>query len=97
MPAYAVERYGAGWTEPEKIVSCGPYLLSSWNKESSLVLDRNPHYYGTHSGNVTRIQFRFIDPVAEILAAYEANELDIVDIPDEMHAAVYRFMADYVS
>ena len=41
-----VERHGIKWTEPENIVTLGPYKLSSWRHHSHMRLKTNPNYWG---------------------------------------------------
>jgi peptide/nickel transport system substrate-binding protein len=51
LPAHIAER--VGWNHgfdsfnPEVLVSGGPWLVESWEPGSQIVLDRNPHWWGT--------------------------------------------------
>ena len=49
-PRHIVERWGARWTDPDNIVTNGPFLLESWQPGQSLVLKRNPLYHGRFRG-----------------------------------------------
>ncbi len=40
-----IQKYGKQWTDPSKIVTLGPYLLTEWKKNRAIILKKNPHYY----------------------------------------------------
>ncbi len=40
-----IERYGNRWTDPENMVTNGPFRLVEWRHEYKLVLKANPRYY----------------------------------------------------
>ena len=79
VPRHVVESYGENWTEPETIVTNGPFLLKSWQPGQSLILVRNPHYHGRFRGNVTQLEANFMTDWPTRLAMYEADELDSCD------------------
>ncbi|MCC7441526.1 MAG: peptide ABC transporter substrate-binding protein [Bdellovibrionales bacterium] len=39
-------RHGNAWSQPPNLVTLGPYRLSRWEKDKTIILDRNPHYWG---------------------------------------------------
>lgn len=41
-----VRKHGSSWATPGKIATLGPYLLKEWKKGKSIVLARNPQYFG---------------------------------------------------
>ncbi len=41
-----VDKFGDRWTNPENIVTLGPYKLKVWEHDKALVLERNETYYG---------------------------------------------------
>lgn len=101
LPRHAIEIHGQDWTEPGKLVTSGPFLLDSWKKERSLVLKRNPAYYGQFSGNVDQVELLMYSKPEEYLEAYQADELDILPLsqmgPANMSRAIYEHAADYVT
>ena len=58
------------------MVSNGPYILTAWEHNQSMVLEQNPNYYGEkadhHPGDYTL----FDDHVAQALVPFENDELD---------------------
>ena len=45
VPRKVVEQYGSAWTQPEHIVTCGPFKLKTWIPYDKLVLERDPMYW----------------------------------------------------
>ena len=73
-------KYGDAWTEPENIVTNGPYTLEQWEHEYKLVLKANPqHFEGKPAVDAIRI-FVVQEPTTA-LTLYETNELDYIELP----------------
>ena len=76
VPQHVIEEYGEAWVEAGNMVSNGPYVLTEWNHDQNMVLERNEKYYG-EKPTISRGEFTlFADPVAQALVAFEADELD---------------------
>jgi oligopeptide transport system substrate-binding protein len=76
VPRHVVEAEGDGWVEAGKMVSNGPYLLTSWEHNQTMVLEQNPNYYG-EKPIITRATFTlFDDNVTQALVPFENDELD---------------------
>jgi oligopeptide transport system substrate-binding protein len=79
----AVEARGERWTEPGFFQSYGPYTMSEWIHDSSLVLVKNPFWPGTDAHPVSKvdeIHFTMLDE-AVAFAEYEAGNLDAAAVP----------------
>ncbi len=75
-----IRKYGDAWTEPENIVTNGPYTLEKWEHEYKLVLKANPrHYEGKPS--VDTIQIFVVQEPTTALTLYETGELDYIELP----------------
>ena len=58
------------------MVSNGPYVLTAWEHDQSMTLERNDKYYG-EAPTITKGEYTlFTDPVAQALVAFENDELD---------------------
>jgi ABC-type transport system substrate-binding protein len=83
VPAHIAERYG--WAaafegfHPNRVVSGGPFVISSYTPGRSLVLARNPQYWGTPA-HVARIVFVEEPSDAAILAGLRSGTLSIGEI-----------------
>jgi oligopeptide transport system substrate-binding protein len=100
LPRHVVEKHGDAWTDTSHIVTNGPFLLASLDKEQTLVLQRNHAYHGHFPGNVERIEVPVISEPETLLTLYEDEELDVLYIwpfPVEMfQRLIQRYADDFV-
>lgn len=69
-----VAKGGEWWHEPN---GTGPFKLGEWQKNESLVLERNPNYYG-EKAKVGSVDFQLWGGVPMNL--YETNEIDVAGV-----------------
>ncbi len=72
-----VEKYGTSWPKPGRMVTLGPYELSSYDLDSKIVLTANPTYYGAH-GNVEQAVGMIVKEDSTALTLYETGKLDFL-------------------
>jgi ABC-type oligopeptide transport system substrate-binding subunit/class 3 adenylate cyclase len=84
VPRCVVEEHGEAWTEKGNIVTNGPFRLEAWQRGQSMVLMRSPVYHGRFTGNVQRVELSLFSSTewSTVLAMYEADQLDILDLLD---------------
>jgi len=75
-----IEKYGDRWTDPEHIVTNGPFTLDQWHHEYKLVLQSNPDYYDAQPALNRIIMYVVRNPTTE-LTLYETGELDMAELP----------------
>ncbi|MEA2514591.1 MAG: oligopeptide transport system substrate-binding protein, partial [Thermomicrobiales bacterium] len=76
VPKHVIEKEGDAWVEAGRMVSNGPYLLTAWEHNQSMVLEQNPNYYG-EKPTITRADYTlFDDNEAQALVPFENDELD---------------------
>ncbi|MCB9076027.1 MAG: AAA family ATPase [Anaerolineaceae bacterium] len=81
VPRHAIETYGAAWTEPGHIVTCGPFRLAGQKPSQLITLSRNPDYRGPFTGNLDQVELYLdVEDPEALLARYEADEFDILDL-----------------
>jgi ABC-type oligopeptide transport system substrate-binding subunit len=80
IPRHALAEHGEAWTQPGHIVSNGPFVLAEWQRGAHLALNRNPRYHGAFGGNIARVELALEQDAQAVLAAYEADELDVVQL-----------------
>ena len=81
LPRHVIEQKGEQtWTQPDAVVSSGPFRLLEWVPEQRMVFTPNPAYHNPAPG-VDRLVVNMIRQESTALAAYEADELDMVDAP----------------
>ena len=83
-----VEEFGDHWTEPENIVSNGPFKLDSWEHNSTIDLVKNDAWRDAANVPLTRVDGQIIVDGTTRVQAFEAGEVDALDPgglpPDEI-------------
>ena len=77
-PRKVVEQYGDKWTQPEHIVTCGPFKVKTWVPYDQLVLERDPMYWDAANVKLDEIYFFPIIDQATAMNMYKVGELDAV-------------------
>jgi len=73
-----VEKWGTRWTDPQHIVSNGPFKLSKWAHEYKIELTANPLFFESKHA-LRRIKMFMIPEQSTAFALYENDQLDFVD------------------
>lgn len=73
-----VDAHGLRWTEPENIVTLGPYRLTSWRHHDHILLTRNGDYWGDEP-RIEKVRIIMNENPSSALAQYESGELDYAD------------------
>ena len=71
-----VEQFGDKWTEPENIVTSGPFQVTEWQHDASMTLEKWDDYRDADNVSLTRVDMRMITDAVTALQAFEAGELD---------------------
>ncbi len=80
----SVEKYGAHWAEPGKMVSDGPYSLAEWEPQKQVVLVRNTNYYGNETVKIDKVIYYPLTSANEELKLFKAGKLDMTfEVPQE--------------
>ena len=98
VPQHVVELHGEAWAEPERIITCGPFRLDSWQPGSQMTLSRNPDYHGGFWGNLESVELFLGDYEPMVcLEMYEQDQLDVMNVTAyevdrlrQMYAGEYR-------
>ena len=75
-----VKLHGDRWTNPEHIVTNGPFRLSEWHHEYKLVLKTNENFYDTRPG-FDAVKIYIVEEPTTALTLYETGELDVIELP----------------
>jgi oligopeptide transport system substrate-binding protein len=95
QPGWLIDEFGDAWSEPENLVSYGPFALQEWLRGESATMIKNPFWPGTEGVPVAQIDGvidTFLDGSAA-LANYEAGSMDSIGVPS---AELDRVLADPV-
>ncbi len=77
-PRKIIEQYGDQWTEPEHIVTCGPFRVKEWLRYSELVVERDPLYWDAANVRLDEIHFFVSQDNPTSLNLYKVGEADAV-------------------
>jgi oligopeptide transport system substrate-binding protein len=78
VPRKVVEQYGAQWSQPEHIVTCGPFKVKSWRPYDKLVVERDPMYWDAANVKLDEIYFYPMSDNPTIMNLYKVGEVDAV-------------------
>jgi oligopeptide transport system substrate-binding protein len=78
VPRKVVEQWGDQWTQPEHIVTCGPFKLKTWVPYDKIVLERDPMYWDAKRVGLDELHFYPILDNATVMNLYKVGELDAV-------------------
>ncbi len=74
-----VEEFGEQWTEPENIVTNGPFRLEAWEHEASIDLVKWDEWRNADEVSLERVNGLIIVDATTKLQAFEAGEVDAFD------------------
>jgi oligopeptide transport system substrate-binding protein len=78
-----LEKYRDKYAEAGNLVSCGPYLLKTWQHEDQIELTPNPTYYGPKP-QVDLVRMLMINDANTSVVMYENGELDYIETPSSI-------------
>ena len=78
VPRKIVEQYGAQWSQPEHIVTCGPFKVKTWRPYDKLVVERDPMYWDAANVKLDEIYFYPMSDNPTIMNLYKVGEIDAV-------------------
>lgn len=95
LPAHraSVEKYGDKWTEPENIVSNGPFKLVKWEHNKSLEFERNEDFAIAPKPKLKRAIASII-PFNAGLLPYESGEIDYRETQGIPASEIPRLQSD---
>ena len=81
VPRGPIEQHGEQWTNPDHIVTNGPYLLRERHLHARMVLERNPNYWNREEVRTERIIAYTVDDARTATNMYEAGMVDWLPYP----------------
>ncbi len=90
-----VEKYKDKWTEPENIVTLGPFKLTKWIHDQAMVLKKNTGYFGIQS-RTENIVFYIIQEAQTAINLFEMGKIDVIrDLPPKDLPALRKLKEFY--
>jgi peptide/nickel transport system substrate-binding protein/oligopeptide transport system substrate-binding protein len=78
VPKEVVEKWGEDFSE--NVVGTGPFILTKWMHDDTLVLEKNTKYFDKKP-EVTSIEYRVIPEELTAIAEFESGTLDTIGLP----------------
>lgn len=76
-----IEKYGDKFgSEPETLVSCGPFKVEQWIHNSKIVMVKNPTYYDADRVHLDKVTFSIIKDDNSKMNLLLTNQIDTADV-----------------
>ena len=83
----AADKYGELYgTDAEKIVASGPFRVSAWTSQNSIVLEKNENYWDADNVALQTINITITTDANTILGMYQTGELSLYNVPNDQLA-----------
>ncbi|EKD41721.1 MAG: hypothetical protein ACD_73C00559G0001, partial [uncultured bacterium] len=76
-----IKKYGDHWTDPDKLVTCGPFMLKDYWPEYRIKLAQNSFYGGAPKPSLKQITFFIVPDATTALTLAESGLIDVSPIP----------------
>jgi oligopeptide transport system substrate-binding protein len=85
-PRATIEKHGADWARPGRVVCNGPFTLAEWVPNSHVRLLRNPRFYDAARVRLAEVTHFTVDSAAAAVNRFRAGDLDVVLVvpPDRL-------------
>ncbi len=82
VPSEAIKQYGNRWTQPDHIVTNGPYRLKNWTPNEKITLAANQDYPDYSQLNVQSVTYYPLPSASAAYNRFRAGDLDMtLNIP----------------
>lgn len=78
-----IDQYGGEYgSSAEKIMGNGPFVLKSWEPDSKMVYEPNPHYWDKENVHLTKLTKQIVKEASTLAQSLIANEIDVAALND---------------
>jgi oligopeptide transport system substrate-binding protein len=93
----SIEKEGADWIKPGKLVSNGAYTLAEWVPNDHIKMIKNPKFHDAANVKIDVVNFIPTEDRSSAMKRYEAGELDSYDdLPTEQLAELKAKFGDQI-
>ncbi|WP_210371397.1 peptide ABC transporter substrate-binding protein [Borreliella garinii] len=78
IPTHVVKKFGNKWTNPENMVTSGPFKLKRRILNEEISLEKNKKFYDAKNVDINELTFVTINDARRIYSMYEHNEIDAI-------------------
>ncbi|RIY35718.1 peptide ABC transporter substrate-binding protein, partial [Psittacicella gerlachiana] len=88
LPQETIEKYGESWTNPEHLVSSGPFVLETYRLNDTMDFKKNEKHFDAKNTVLTKVHFDFINNPNTNYYKYLTGEYAITNIPVQFKRTV---------
>jgi len=89
-----IEKHGEAWTQADRLVTLGPYVLKTWSHGKEIFLERNDHRVGPRA-KLKSIHAVMIENPADAMKAFESGRVDVTWHVDSNVVMKFRKRGEY--
>ena len=80
----AAEEYGDLYgTDVDKVVSSGPFVLTEWTHQNSMVLEKNENYWDADNVKLERVEITITSDSNTLTGMYQSGELSLMRVSND--------------
>ncbi|MDA0772613.1 MAG: peptide ABC transporter substrate-binding protein [Cyanobacteria bacterium] len=73
-----IDKYGSTWTEPQNLITNGPYKLKKWQHEYKILLERNDDFFQSKA-NIKYLKYFMVSEQSSAYTLFLNNQFDWID------------------
>ncbi len=78
VPIHVIEKYKGNWTNPENMVTSGPFKLKKRLPNEKIIFEKNEHYYNAKEVELEELVYITSDNDMTVYNMYKNNEIDAI-------------------
>ncbi|MBV7434978.1 peptide ABC transporter substrate-binding protein [Cardiobacteriaceae bacterium TAE3-ERU3] len=78
-----IEQYGEKWTQPDHIISNGPFTLSDIVMQTTISAKKSNQYWDKDNVALDEVVYHTVENANSGMLRYRSGELDMVNVPQE--------------
>lgn len=85
----AYNEFGTAYgTDADKIVTNGPFKMTSWEHENNIVLEKNPDFYDADKIALKKITMVMLNDANSAMNSFKAGEVDVIGVNGDQAVAM---------
>lgn len=86
-----IEKYGDQYgADAETMVYNGPFVLTEWNHNSSLRLEKNDQYWDKDNVALDYVDYQILKDSTSIANAYDSGQIDVINVSSQEEIQKYE-------
>lgn len=77
LPRWTIEKFGTRWTQPENMVTNGPFKLTRWLPNKEILMEKSDTYWDRNHVRLAGARFLPIEDRETALRMYDNNQIDV--------------------